>query len=256
MIPYIEPPVFEIGAWSISGFRILVAMAVLSGYVVALQRVKQSDLPRNDVANFIIWVVIFAFIGSHLFAMLAYHPEAVWKDPLALLNFFGAMSSFGGMVGGIIGGALFLRWHDQLCVNRLLKHLDIIAYAFPFGWVFGRTGCSVAHDHPGIASTHWLAVRFPGGPRFDLGLLELICTMLIVLIFFLLRKRQWPSGFFVALFLILYNPARFFLDTLRVADARYLGWTPGQYMAVLMTLSGLALMGYVLRSRSHHELLR
>jgi len=250
MIPYIEPPIFDFGLFTISGFRILVVMAIISGYAVAIHRVKQSDLPYNDGANFIIWVVIFAFIFSHLFALLAYQPEAVWQNPLILFNFLGAMSSFGGMAGGIIGGILFLHWHHQLCMDRLLKHMDIIAYAFPFAWIFGRSGCSIAHDHPGIASTNWLAVQFPGGPRFDLGLLELFYTIFIVLIFFSLRKRTWPSGFFVALFLVLYNPVRFFLDTLRTADVRYLGWTPGQYMAILMMLFGIILMGYIYRSRN------
>jgi len=247
VIPYIEQPIFEIGALTISGFRLLVAAAVLAGYAVAIHRVKQSDLPYNDGANFIIWVVIFAFTFSHLFAILAYHPDAAWKDPLILLNFLGAMSSFGGMAGGVTGGILFLYWQHHLSMKRFLKHLDIIAYAFPFGWILGRSGCSIAHDHPGIASTHWLAVQFPDGPRFDLGLLELLYTILIALIFFTLRKRRLPPGFFVALFLVLYNPVRFFLDSLRIADVRYWGWTPGQYMAVLMTLFGIILMGYIYR---------
>jgi len=48
---------------------------------------------------------------------------------------------------------------------------DLVASAFPLSWVFGRSGCSLAHDHPGMLSNAWFAVQYPGGGRFDLGLI-------------------------------------------------------------------------------------
>ena len=43
---------------------------------------------------------------------------------------------------------------------------------------------------------------------------------------------------------------RFGLDALRVGEARYLGWTPGQYGSVAATLFGAAvLVGVVRRHR-------
>ena len=44
----------------------------------------------------------------------------------------------------------------------------------------GRFGCALQHDHLGIPSTYFLAVRFPGGPRFDLGLLRYTRAELLV----------------------------------------------------------------------------
>ena len=35
--------------------------------------------------------------------------------------------------------------------------------------MFGRMGCSIAHDHPGLESDLWFAVQYPHGGRFDLG---------------------------------------------------------------------------------------
>ena len=55
-----------------------------------------------------------------------------------------------------------------------MRRLDIIAYAMPIGWMIGRLGCTLAHDHRGLASTSWIAVNFPEGPRYDLGLIEFL----------------------------------------------------------------------------------
>src|SRR5260221_5015177 len=56
----------------------------------------------------------------------------------------------------------------------LVSLLDLVAYAFPSGWLLARLGCALVHDHPGTASSAALAVAFPGGSRYDLGVLELL----------------------------------------------------------------------------------
>jgi prolipoprotein diacylglyceryltransferase len=60
-------------------------------------------------------------------------------------------------------------------------------------------------------------------------------------------SRRWPDGFFLGLFFALYGPVRFAMDALRIGDVRYLGWTPGQYLAVCATLLGIAILALVLR---------
>ena len=32
------------------------------------------------------------------------------------------------------------------------------------------------------------------------------------------------------------------MDSLRVSEARYLGWTPGQYLSLVATVAGLAIL--------------
>ena len=56
--------------------------------------------------------------------------------------------------------------------------------------------------------------------------------------------NQW------GLFFAMYGPVRFLLDTYRIGDARYFGWTPGQYLAVVSTLLGIALLVRAFRPRS------
>jgi phosphatidylglycerol:prolipoprotein diacylglycerol transferase len=86
-------------------------------------------------------------------------------------------------------------------------------------------------------------VDFPGQPRFDLGVLEFLYTLLIAAAFWWLDRKPRRTGFYLAWFFILYGPVRFALDVLRTGDERYLGWTPGQYLSIAVTLFGLALYG-------------
>ena len=133
---------------------------------------------------------------------------------------------------------------------EIFRFFDAVAYAFPFAWIFGRLGCSFAHDHLGVESASWLAVDFPGGPRFDLGLLELAYTLPLAILFHLLGRRPRATGLYLALFFVLYGPVRFLLDTLRATDVRYGGWTPGQYGSLLATLLGLWMLRAVMRTRN------
>jgi phosphatidylglycerol:prolipoprotein diacylglycerol transferase len=153
----------------------------------------------------------------------------------------------------------FYRWRKK----PFLPHADAIMFGFPFGWMFGRTGCFLAHDHIGRRTDFPLAVNYPpgfffrgdpGGPRFDLGLNEVVWTALIAVVFWVLGRRARPPGFFVMLWCLLYAPARFVFDFLRNtdlanADVRWGGLTPAQWGCFVMFGIGLALLPRMRRSR-------
>lgn len=147
----------------------------------------------------------------------------------------------------VVAGFEIVVWRRRLPAAAIARFLDCVAFAFPFAWAVARAGCALAHDHPGVPSTHWLAVQFPGGPRWDLGLVEFLYTILIAGAFLLLDRRPRPTGLHAGLFLALYGPARFAMETVRTDDARYLGWTPAQYATPLLAAAGLAVLLAVLR---------
>jgi phosphatidylglycerol:prolipoprotein diacylglycerol transferase len=131
-----------------------------------------------------------------------------------------------------------------------LAFADPIAFAFPLGWMFGRTGCFVVHDHPGRVTDFFLGVEDyeVGSPpyqvRHDLGLYEVIWSAAVMLLFLALGRRPRPRGLYCALLPLLYAPVRFGLDFLRatdfsMADPRYFGLTPGHYAAALFLAIGV-----------------
>ena len=54
-------------------------------------------------------------------------------------------------------------------------------------------------------------------------------------------RKPRPIGFFIAVICLLYAPARFAMDFLRVEDVRHLGLTPGQYAALALVFIGLVI---------------
>jgi phosphatidylglycerol---prolipoprotein diacylglyceryl transferase len=106
-----------------------------------------------------------------------------------------------------------------------------------------------------MRSELWLAVRYPEGGRFDLGMLEMLLTIPLAAAFLLLRRSPRPPGFFVGALALAYAPVRFGLDFLRardtpLADPRYAGLTPAQWACVPLALLGAVMLVRAFRSGS------
>jgi phosphatidylglycerol---prolipoprotein diacylglyceryl transferase len=260
LVPYLHVPDFVLlpkgtfgnfppADFSLKPFGTLVAIGVYLGAWLAIKQGRRLGLDERKLMSFIVWVVGVGFVGGHVLDTVFYFPERLAKDPLSLVRLWEGLSSFGGFVGALIGFLLW-RWRYQ---EPALPYADTVASAFPVGWVFGRAGCTLAHDHPGVMSNAWFAVRYPEGGRFDLGLYEMVLTLPLAIAFLYLRKKPRPWGFYLAVMSIAYAPSRFALDFLRIregatADARYLALTPAQWACF-----GLLAMGVVLLWRTLDE---
>ena len=249
MLPYVEHPVLTLGSYELQAFRMLALTAVAVEYFIVVRRAPRHGFTAEQASSLVAWGVVLGMISAHVFDVLAYYPERLRDDPFELFRIWGSLSSWGGMLGGLSGLA-FVAYRRGLGAEGVLRFLDLAVYALPFTLAVGRFGCALQHDHLGIASTHFLAVNFPTGPRFDLGLLEFLYLIPVSLLFLWLGRTPRAPGFFLGLFFALYGPARFAMDALRNEDARYLGWTPAQYLCVAATLAGAALVLGSLRRRA------
>jgi phosphatidylglycerol:prolipoprotein diacylglycerol transferase len=236
----------EIGPWTIKPFGALVATGVYIGVALAARYARKWGIPAEAMSRFMFWVLGFGFVCGHMLDTVFYHPEQVLSDPLSLVRIWDGLSSFGGFIGAALGVLAFKLRFD---VKRILPFADIMGAAFPIGWVFGRMGCAVVHDHPGMRSDLWFAVAFKGGGRFDLGLYEMFFAVILAAVSLIIARRPRPPGFFLGLIMLVYAPVRFALDFLRAhpgelngADPRYLQLTPAQWASFLMVAAGFYLL--------------
>jgi phosphatidylglycerol:prolipoprotein diacylglycerol transferase len=251
VIPYIEIPPLVLGdSITIYPFSLLVITGVIVGTVVCHFRSGRAGISSGEVLAAVQWAVVGGFFFAHLVAVLFYKPQLLEQEGLAVLwRFPAGLSSIGGLFGGYAFLMLHLRWYRR----PALPMLDVIVEGLAVGWAFGRLGCAIAHDHPGILTGFPLAVDYPGGPRHDLGLydLALIVGVLLPVLHIVERHRHRPGVKLVALCLV-YGPVRFLLDFLRAtdlpgSDPRYLGLTAGQYGSVILAVAGIWLLRRVLR---------
>ena len=243
MLPYIDLPELNLFGLPIHWFGILVAIGVIIGISLARWRAPVHGIPRDKLESFINWMLLCGFISAHVLDSIFYHPEEVARRPWSLLFIWEGLSSFGGFFGAIVGVLLWKKFRGK--GTSIFGYCDLIASVFPVAWIFGRLGCAVVHDHKGkAAEASLLTVAFPDGPHYDLGLLEMLYTILIAAVCASLWGKPRPVGTYIAVSALLYAPMRFALDFLRVStgptgDLRYLGFTPAQWGCVALFAFGV-----------------
>jgi phosphatidylglycerol:prolipoprotein diacylglycerol transferase len=295
-------------------FGLLVATGVLVGTALANRRARLLGYDLELLNSFITWMLLAGFIGAHVLDEIFYHPEEIARDPLSLLYLWKGISSFGGFLGASIGILLWKYFEispppespvggsdkTALVVGgaaapkkgiarprlrkepaSVLAFADLILAVFPVAWIFGRSGCTVVHDHPGAPATaaDWLAVAYPSAhvgeiplsvprstfgpieiihgtfPRYDLGILELLFTIFVALAFAITWKRVLPVGSYVVATALTYAPTRFVMDFYRItrdvggenADPRYGQLTFAQWCCVALFVYGIGMIAYIMR---------
>ncbi len=245
MIPFVT--VTDIPGSPFPPFGTLIGLGIVIGLLRAIQVGAQRGIRARTVIDLCIFVILPAYLGSHVLLVVFYHPDQILSDPWILLRFDQGISAFGGLVSAVIAFVAFLRITGE--APRWLVLGDIVVQGFIVGWIFGRLGCTITHDHPGVVTDFVLAVRFPDGPRHDLGLYELLFTFLVLLpVSFWINRREFPDGTQIVVFSTLYGLFRLFADDLRILDTRYFGLTPGQYGSFVLFVIAAGLYAHLRRS--------
>jgi len=236
VVPYLDLSPINFGPVVLQPHGILMLVGLCVGVLATLRHARRAGLELRVVCSALGWMIIGAFVGGHLFEVLAYYPERVAADPLLLLKLSEGQSSTGGFIGSL-ATLLIYAAARRLSPGRLA---DVVMLGLLPGWFFGRMGCYVAHDHPGPRTDFLLAVAYPGGARHDLGFYEMLLTALLFGVFEWVRRRPHPPGRVALLIAVAYAPARFGLEVLRTGDRRYASLTPAQIFCVLLFAAGLA----------------
>lgn len=286
MIPYIHVPedLMKIGPVTLHPFGLLVATGVVVGNWLAGRRARQRGLDLEKLTSFITWMLVAGFLGGHMLDQLFYHWDEFVERPWSIFLLWQGLSSFGGFTGALIGivlwkyfeavpvytvpilGFTVSKFRRRPSPMPILPFADLILSVFPVAWVFGRSGCSVVHDHPGlhaplgtplaVAYGHAdrvqhlvsrIELRWGNAPQFDLGLLEMMFTVVLATLVSLTWRRKLTTGSYVAVTALAYAPVRFAMDYLRVrdvaqADPRYGSLTPAQWACVALFLFGLVMV--------------
>jgi phosphatidylglycerol:prolipoprotein diacylglycerol transferase len=294
MIPYVHFPDLKLGPLTLHPFGLLVATGVLVGIWLATKRAKERRLDTDKLSSFITWMLVAGFLGGHMLDQIFYHPQELLKRPWSLFFLWDGLSSFGGFVGALIGVVLWKyfeavpilrtpfftlsRFKRRERPMPIMPFCDLILSVFPVAWIFGRGGCAVVHDHKGMRAPadHLLAVafgppdpsrtirlgtadwaielRYGDAPQFDLGLLEMMFTVVLATLLALTWRRKLTTGSYIAAVALAYAPVRFAMDFLRVRDVeagdpRYGALTPAQWACIALFVLGLVMVRKVVELR-------
>ncbi len=269
LIPFWDRVAIPIGPLTVHGFGILVALGFVFGARVARNKAARDGFDPELINQLLSWIVAGVFIGGHLGHLLFYYPEDMADDPAKfvamfqtlasgslptaeslpeLLKVWRGLSSYGGFIATVSLMAIFFRKHK---VN-FWSYGDIVAYGMMTGWMFGRFGCFVAHDHPGIETNFYLGVYGICPDTYgsstvachDLGLYEALWSGAMAIWFSFKDKIPRHPGYYVGWVCLSYGPVRLVLDYFRhiETDTRYFGLTPAQYFSIIVTILGIRIL--------------
>lgn len=255
MIPYFTLSSISVGPVTIQAWGLLVALGILVATYLASRQLRRDGLDSKVAWDIAAWGVIAALVGGRLFHVLFYQPSFYLENPAQILAIWkGGMSIMGGFLGALLAAwAYFARKKLDFW-----KYVQRLVFFLPLGLAIGRLGCFLIHDHIGVLCQGEcrLGVDFPGGARYDHGLL-LSLNALLLFIFFHVLKSAGKKVNYAAIFLLWYGAMRFLLDFWRAwegpgAEARLFGLTPAQYLSVSFVAAGIFLLA---RGRKRPEAL-
>jgi phosphatidylglycerol:prolipoprotein diacylglycerol transferase len=172
------------------------------------------------------------------------------EDPWKTIKGLG-ISSYGAVVAGAVA---FFYYSKVKRLDRR-KWADMAAWGAAGGWLLGRLGCAVVHDHLGQKTDFFLGVNVPIKDRagnvvdvvrtHDLGLYEFFVW--VVLLASLLLLERWKGrkpGFLMGFLAVTYSIPRFLFEYLRLetTDPRHLGLTFAQWASIGAFLLGVYLL--------------
>lgn len=247
--PHINPVIVHIGPLQIRWYGLMYVIGFAATFFLVKKQIAETD--NKELAkhfdNLNVTLIISLVVGARLGYALFYNFAYYWRHPLEIFaTWKGGMSFHGALIGLLVGGFLFCRYTGL----SFLRTADAYIVTAPIGLGCGRLGNFINGELYGrVTDVPW-AMVFPGGgplPRHPSQLYEaLLEGVVLFLVLWPLRKKKWPPGTLMALFLIGYGLIRFFVEFFREPDIQ-LGFlfsfvTMGQLLSSLMVLGGLLLL--------------
>lgn len=252
--PNFDPVAISLFGLEVHWYGLMYVAAFMSVYFLWLYRIKHLTQYSNQkwnadvISDLIFYGALGAVIGGRVGYVLFYKPEYYLHNLLEVLYLQnGGMSFHGGLLGVIVGIAMFARKMGM----TLLEVGDFVAPVAPIGLFFGRMGNFINQELWGkVTEVPWGMVFTNGGPlpRHPSMLYEAFLEgVLLLAVLWLVARKPRSAGTLSGLFLIGYGVARILVEFVRVPDEHlnylFLDWvTMGQILSLPMIVLGLLLI--------------
>ncbi len=130
------PRGFSIGTLDIRFYGLIIACGLLLAVLYACKRCRQFGLTEDQLTDGVLWVTPFAIVCARIYyCVFAWSEYAA--DPISVLYIWkGGIAIYGGVIGAVIGIAVFCR------VKKISfpATLDLVLLGFLIGQAAGRWG--------------------------------------------------------------------------------------------------------------------
>lgn len=221
------PQALHIGSFPIRYFGIVLALAVLAAYKLAMKRSSFYQVPRDKVEDILFWVIVGGFIGARVYHVLSSLPYYLQNPGHIIMVWHGGLS----IIGSLLGGLITLYFLSNRNSKTFLSYLDWLAPAVALGQIIGRFADLFNYELFGYPTNLPWRMFVPemfrpdifAGSNFfhPLFLYESLGNVLILWILLKIIKPENPGKVFFT-YLMSYGILRFLLEFLRI-DSVFVG---------------------------------
>lgn len=130
------PVLFKLGPITIHSYGFMLFLAIVAGILLARRRAARFGMEPDNIYDLSFWMIVLGILGARLLFIVQ-----AWEDYRnnlgAIFSQFSGLTSFGGLLGGVAGVAVYA-WRAK---KRLGPVLDTIAPSLLLGHAIGRIGC-------------------------------------------------------------------------------------------------------------------
>lgn len=251
----IDPIIFSFGHFMLRWYSLIVLAAIVAGIWVAGREAERKGLNKEDFYDLVLWIMPGGILGARLLHVLD-HWSHFAANPIRMLYVWeGGLAIWGGVLGGLLAGALFARRRGW----SLLTLLDTVAPGLVLGQALGRVACVITGDAVGkpTGGPFGLAYTQPGAMVPELGvyytptpIYEMLMNLAIFAVVWKLRRRPLPDGMLFLVYLLLYAGGRFVITFWSSYQTVALGLNQAQLISLAALFVGLPWLVYLLRKRA------
>ncbi|MGM9874879.1 MAG: prolipoprotein diacylglyceryl transferase [Bacilli bacterium] len=244
-----NPVIFNIGNFELRWYSVLIAIAVIIGYVLIINESRRFKIKKEFMFNMMFWTLIFAIIGARLY-YVAFNLEYYRTNILEIFQIWkGGLAIHGALLFGAITIIIYCKKYKV----RVGKILDIIVPALLLGQAIGRWGNFFNSEAYGSIVTYQQLENMKIIPQFIIDNMfingsyhlpmfyfeSLWCLLGFFLSLFLRRRKYIKDGQLVAFYMMWYGVARFVIETFRTDALLFNGIRVARVVSVLMFVIGL-----------------
>jgi len=206
-------------------YGFMIALGILMAFLFIRKKAAKFGVNNDQLSTLFIWAILAGFVGGRLF----YFFEDIHKyidNPSLMLRFGGGGFVFYGSVIFVVPTIIWWLRKHKIPVRPFM---DVIAFVGPIVQVFGRMGCflagcchgKVCNNALGVTFTHPESMARPlNVALYPTQLFDIFINLIILLVLYLVSKKQKFTGQLMLLYLMMYAIGRSINELFRGDEER------------------------------------
>jgi len=227
----IDPVAFELGFLTVNWYGLILGLAAVAGFLLALYEAKRIGLNTDIVMDLVIYAVPAAIIGARVYYVI-FLWELYSANPIEIIAVWhGGLAIHGALIGSVVAGLIYAK----LKGIAFFKLADLAAPSILLGQAIGRWGNFINQEaHGGPVDLEFLQnlhlpqfiidqMYIQGEYYHPTFLYESIWNLAGVILLLLLRRKNPLRGMVFFSYFIWYSIGRFYIEGLRTDSLSFNG---------------------------------